>query len=118
MNEQVKGRTIIKTDSTEFGEYTWDPSLTNMTSLNLSYDHQTAQGTYMIRMEPGAVTEIHTHSRREEYLILEGDLIEPDGTILGPGDYVMFEPGTTHNSRSENGCLIFAVDFSWSDESV
>jgi len=43
----------------------------------------------------------------EEFLILEGDLVDPDGTTFGPGD----EAGTHHNSWTENGCLI-AV-FEW-----
>ena len=114
----MKGRKIIKTASEEFGEYTWNPELKNMTSLNLSYDHESGQGCYMMSMEPGAVTEIHTHERREEYLILEGDLIEPDGTVLGPGDFVIMEPGTRHNSRTETGCFILGIDYSWSKDSV
>ena len=116
MNEQVKGRRIIKTAQAEFGEYSWDPAIKDMSLLKLSYDHKSAQGSYMIRMQPGAETEFHVHKRREEYLIIEGDLIEPDGTVLGPGDVVIFEAGTKHNSKTENGCLIFAVEYSWSEQ--
>ena len=33
-----------------------------------------------MRMEPGAVTIAHDHAGMEEFLILEGDLVDSDGT--------------------------------------
>jgi hypothetical protein len=47
----------------------------------------------------------------EEFLVLEGDLVDSDGTTFGPGDFVSYEAGTHHNSWTEGGCLI-AV-FEW-----
>ena len=44
-------------------------------------------------------------------MVLEGHLIEDDGTVLGPGDYVCFEEGSRHNSRTEDGCLL--IVFEW-----
>ncbi len=115
MSNEEKGRTIVRTASTEFGTYHWQPEKQDISFLKLSYDAETQQGSYMMRMQPGAETEIHVHNRREEYFIIEGDLIEPDGTVLGPGDSVQFEVGTSHNSRTVKGCLIIAIDYSWSD---
>jgi len=63
-------------------------------------------------MEPGAETIRHVHRRREEFLILEGELIESDGRRLGPGDYTIYQPGTEHNSRTETGCLLIGIDYS------
>lgn len=111
MNEAVKGRQIIRTQNTAFGEYSWDPENTDISMLSLSYDHESGQGSYIMRMKPGAVTEIHTHEFNEEYFIIEGDLVEPDGAVLGPGDMVIFKPGTQHNSRTVNGCLLIAIDY-------
>jgi quercetin dioxygenase-like cupin family protein len=78
-------RKIVHTRSTPFGEYAWQPDRKDITFFALSYDHQHQQGSYIMRMEPGAETELHTHGFREEYIIIEGDLIDPDGTVLGPG---------------------------------
>ena len=111
----MNDRKIVRTSTTPFGTYVWQPERDDITFLGLSYNHDTGVGSYIMRMDPGAETELHTHKGREEYIIIEGDLIEPDGTVLGPGDVVLFGPGTTHNSRTENGCLIFAVDYSASD---
>ena len=87
------------------------PVQPEMSWLPISYDDASGQGTYAMRMDPGAVTIAHDHPGMEEFLILEGDLIDSDGTVFGPGDFVSYEPGTHHNSRTENGCLI-AV-FEW-----
>ena len=107
-------RRIIQTASTKFDIYDFDgPVQDDMSLLNLSHDRETGQGAYMIRMEPGAETIRHVHKRREEYLILEGDLVESDGTVLGPGDYVIYPPGSEHNSRTVNGCLLIGIDYSF-----
>jgi hypothetical protein len=47
----------------------------------------------------------------EEFLMLDGELVDDDGLVFRAGDFVSYEPGTRHNSRSERGCLI-AV-FEW-----
>ena len=65
----------------------------------------------MMRMQPGARTIPHIHQRNEEYIILEGSLIEDDGTVLKPGDHVIYPRGTAHNSRTEEGCLLLAIDW-------
>lgn len=116
MSDTNKSRVIIKTASTQFGPYDFEgPLQEDMSLLRLSYDEQSGQGAYMIKMEPGAQTIRHTHKRREEYLIIEGDLIEDDGTVLGPGDYVIYQPGSEHNSRTKNGCLLIGIDYSFTD---
>ncbi len=109
-------RRIIKTATTTFDQYDLDgPVQRDMSQLSLSYDRKSGQGAYMVRMEPGAETIKHIHRRREEYLIIEGDLVEADGTELGPGDYVIYPPGSEHNSRTVNGCLLIGIDFNFTE---
>ena len=106
-------RTIVRTRAKDFEAYDLDgPLQSDISLLKLSYDGQTREGSYMMRMQPGAQTIVHTHQRREEYIVLEGSLIEDDGTVLQPGDYVVYEPGTRHNSRTDEGCLLLAIDWS------
>jgi anti-sigma factor ChrR (cupin superfamily) len=106
------GRISVNAHTTPFLPYDMEgPVQPEMSWLPLSYDEQTGQGTYLMRMEPGAVTIAHDHAGMEEFLILEGDLVDSDGTIFGPGDFVSYDAGTHHNSWTENGCLI-AV-FEW-----
>ncbi len=105
-------RQIIDTNTAKYDIYDFGgPALEGVQQLDLSYDRTTGHGAYMIRMEPGTKTTAHVHTLREEYLILEGDVVESDGTVLGPGDYVIYEPGTEHNSRTVNGCLLIGFDY-------
>ncbi len=109
-------RTIIDTGNAEFKVYDLEgPVQEDMSFLPLSYDRETRRGAYIMRMQPGSQTITHTHRCREEFLILEGEVIEDDGTVYRAGDYVILEPGTRHNSRTETGCLL--IGFDWNPDS-
>jgi len=82
----------------------------NVHLLNISYDRDRATGWYVIRMAPGTASIPHEHAKHEEYLIIEGELIESDGTVLKKGDFVSYPPGSYHNSRTETGCLLIGHD--------
>ena len=64
------------------------------------------QGTYVLKMEPGAKSLPHKHTGFEEFLILDGELIDTDGKIFKKGDFISFEPGSKHSSHTINGCLV------------
>lgn len=83
-------------------EISWQP---------ISYRRDKGVGSYLIRMQPGAVVFQHTHPGFEDFVMLEGELVDSDGTVYKAGDFVSFEPGTRHSSRTHTGCLI-AV-FEW-----
>ena len=54
----------------------------------ISYDKSAGgQGTYVLKMDPGAKSLPHQHTGYEEFLILEGELIDPDGKIFKKGDF-------------------------------
>ena len=73
----------------------------------ISYNRENGgQGTYVLKMEPGAKSLPHEHTGFEEFLMLDGELIDPDGKIFKKGDFVTFEPGSTHSSHTKDGCLI------------
>lgn len=112
-HEDLKpGRRIIHTRTAPMGPYDYEgPVQPNMWSIDLSYDRTTRQGSYLLRMAPGTATIPHEHPFCEEYIILEGEVIESDGTVLKPGDYVIYEPGSHHNSRTETGCLVLGIDW-------
>lgn len=107
-----KGRKVINIRETPMVPYDMDgPLQHDMSLIELSYERDNRQGAYLIRMEPGAETIAHEHPFREEFIILEGELIESDGTILKTGDYVIYDAGTYHNSRTEKGCLLLGIDW-------
>ena len=72
----------------------------------ISYDKENGQGSYILKMDPGAKTIPHEHVNYEEFYMLEGELIDPDGKTFKKGNFVTFEPGSSHSSYTEKGCLI------------
>lgn len=106
------GRRVVHSRSVAFDTYDLEgPVQPEMSWLPLSFDRQAGQGCYLMRMQPGAVTIAHVHPGMEEFLVLEGELIDDDGAVFRSGDFVSYAAGTGHNSRTETGCLI-AV-FEW-----
>lgn len=105
-------RTIVNVYEAPFEAYDLEgPVQEDMSLLPISYDTETRRGIYVIRMEPGASTIPHDHECMEEFLILEGELIESDGTVLKKGDFISYRPGTRHSSRTETGCLLAGLDW-------
>ena len=51
----------------------------------------------------------HIHQGTEEFLMLEGELTDDDGTVFQAGDFVRFEPNSEHSSFSENGCTALVI---------
>jgi len=73
----------------------------------ISYDRKNGgQGSYLLKMDPGAKSLPHEHTNYEEFLILDGELIDPDNKVFKKGDFVTFEPGSQHSSYTKDGCLI------------
>lgn len=74
--------------------------------LQLDDSRELGTGFHVYRMPAGMTTRGHRHNGHEQFLILEGELHESDGTILHAGDLVFYRDGTEHNSYTPNGCLL------------
>ncbi len=48
----------------------------------------------------------HVYANREELLILEGEAIEDDGTVLKAGDWIVYGPKRFHGTRAVTGCVL------------
>ena len=72
----------------------------------ITFDEKTNFGTYISKLDPGTKTLPHKHTGNEEFLILEGELIDSDGTIFKKGDFISYQPNSSHSSFTEKGCLI------------
>ena len=73
----------------------------------ISYNRDNGgHGTYLLKMDPGAKSIPHVHAGFEEFLMMDGELTDPDGKIFKKGDFITFEPGSKHSSHSKNGCLV------------
>ena len=80
--------------------------ISGMSWHKITYNKKTGQGTYILKMDPGTTSKPHEHMDFEEFIMLDGELIDVDGEIFKKGDIVTFQPGSTHSSYTKNGCLI------------
>ncbi|MGB3146623.1 MAG: cupin domain-containing protein [Paracoccaceae bacterium] len=74
--------------------------------LQLDSDQPLGVGFHVYKMPAGMTTLGHRHNGHEQFLILEGELHESDGTILRAGDLVFYKDGSEHHSYTPNGCLL------------
>ena len=72
----------------------------------ISFDKETNFGTYISKLDPETKTLPHIHTGHEEFLVLEGELIDADGTIFKKNDFVSYQPNSSHSSYTKKGCVI------------
>ena len=87
-------------------EYTaWrneDGSYSRSSVLQLDDAHELGVGFHVYRMEPGEWSEPHEHTGTEQFLVLEGELVECDGTVYRKGDLVWLKKGhAAHLARAQ-----------------
>ncbi|MEA2779180.1 MAG: hypothetical protein QOK29_724 [Rhodospirillaceae bacterium] len=112
MSKESADREVVASETAVFLAYDLEgPVQPAITWLPMSYDRRLGQGSYLMRLEPGARTIAHDHPGYEDFIILDGELTDSDGRVFRKGDFVSFRPGSHHSSWSETGCLI-AV-FEW-----
>jgi len=103
-------RSVIETSDGDFHPYDrYGVVLPGMSWLPLSLNAEENLDLFLLRFEPGAQSYPHEHTAAEQFLIMEGTLIDCDGRVFKAGDFVRFEPGSTHHSASQNGCLILVI---------
>ena len=82
------------------GSMEWQP---------LSRNEASGYEAFALRIHPGSRSTPHEHTRGEEFLVLEGELVDCDGQVFRAGDFVRYEPGSMHWSHSPGGCLLLVV---------
>lgn len=112
MSDETAERQIVSVRTVGFLPYDLEgPLQPDIAWRPISYDRKRGEGSYLMRLQAGARTIPHEHQGFEDFMILEGELIDSDGRVLRQGDFISYRPGTRHNSWTETGCLI-AV-FEW-----
>ena len=74
----------------------------------VTFDRETGKGCFVIRFKPGGVSTPHEHHGMEEFYVLDGSVIDHDGTVYEKGDFVSLGPGVRHYSYSPDGVLVIA----------
>lgn len=73
----------------------------------LMEDRATGLLTALTRFAPGAILPDHEHTEIEQTYVLEGSLIDGEGTAKA-GQYVWRPAGSRHDAHSPDGCVVLS----------
>lgn len=100
-------RRVANIHEAEYTPFTYpDGEALGDSVLQLDDSQPLGVGFHVYRMPPGMTTRGHRHNGHEQFLILEGELVENDGTVYRKGDLVWLRDGTEHSSHTPDGCLL------------
>ena len=63
---------------------------------DISWSDEKNSGFFLVKFEPGGVSIPHEHLGYEEFVILEGELVDHDGWVYRAGDCVSLTAGSRH----------------------
>ena len=64
--------------------------------------------TARFRMAPGATLPLHRHCGIEQTFVLEGSLVDGDGSCSA-GNFVWRDIGSVHSAHAPDGCLAIGI---------
>ena len=64
--------------------------------------------TMLMKAEPGASADLHSHAEVEQVLLLEGHFSDGEASY-SPGDFIVRAPGAPHLTTSEDGALMLVI---------
>ena len=100
-------RVVVSAKTDGFGpDDRYGRRIEGLSWLPLRYDAATGVGSYLIRFAPGAASLPHEHGGVEEFVVLDGYLIDADGRRLEAGEVVSFAPGSRHHAQAPEGCTL------------
>ena len=104
-------RQVIDTGDDQFKPYDrYGEPVAGMSWIPLS--GELMNGSYecfLLRMQPGSRSNPHEHTGFEEFLVVDGEIVDCDGQVFNSGDYVRFQPGSKHSSHSPGGCTLLVI---------
>ena len=105
--DYINKRKITNSSNVQFKPFdNYGSVVPGMSWHKITYSQETGQGTYLLKMDPGTKSLSHEHTNYEEFIMLDGELVDPDNKIFKKGDIVTFEPSSSHSSHTKTGCLI------------
>ena len=72
------------------------------------YSNPEGPSSALLRYEPGATLDRHTHPGHEHILVLEGSQIDDAGEHVA-GTMIVHGPGTSHAIASPKGCVVLGI---------
>jgi anti-sigma factor ChrR (cupin superfamily) len=116
MSTQISERLSGKLEATKNGStyvdpkgMEWEKSQFEKIWRKVLYQNEAAgEMTVLLKWEPGAVLPFHKHPEIEQSWVLEGSFYDHDG-ICRAGEFVWRQPGSLHETKSDEGCILLAI---------
>jgi len=90
-------------------ELPWEPTkFPGVEAKTLLVEKDSGLLTVLLKMAPGACLPDHEHARIEQTFMIEGALVDEEGTCTA-GNFVWRPAGSRHEARTPNGGLMLAV---------
>ena len=106
-NLKMKKRLINKISKLKLKPFTrYGKPIPKLNWFPINFDKKTGYGSYFLKFKAGGKSYKHKHLGLEEFLVLKGSLKDSDNTIFKVGDFVTFQPGSSHFSSSRKGCSL------------
>lgn len=86
----------------------WEPTPYPGVLNKVLYAEPNGRRTVLTRFAPGARLPRHRHGGLEQSLVLEGSLVDDDGTCTA-GNFVWRRPGSIHSAWSPDGCVVLGI---------
>lgn len=106
-----KLRQVIGTRNRDFRPYDrYGEAIAGMSWIPLSGELLNGEfECFLLRMEAGARSKPHEHTGFEEFLVIDGELVDCDGEVYRGGDFVRLLPGSKHGSHTPAGCTLLVM---------
>jgi mannose-6-phosphate isomerase-like protein (cupin superfamily) len=100
-------RVVVNINGAQFRPFEADGrEVPGQTYLQLDDGFPQGCGFHIYRMAPGTSSQPHEHTCHEQFLVLDGEVIDNDGFVYRQGDFVLLKVGTQHSSRTETGATL------------
>ena len=107
MSNGLANRRVVSRADLDFRPYDrYGAPIPGMSWHPVTDERESGEASFFLKFEPGARSRPHEHVATEEFLMLEGELVDPDGRVFKAGDFVSYPPGSRHASHSPGGCVM------------
>lgn len=86
----------------------WEPTRFSGIAIKTLYRDPSGKLTTLTKMDRGAVLPRHRHVGLEQSYVLEGTLVDDDGSCTA-GNFVWRHPGSVHQAWTPDGCIVLGI---------
>ncbi|MDM9560843.1 cupin domain-containing protein [Bordetella petrii] len=86
----------------------WLPTAFEGIQMKILYQDDAGRSTILFKLAPGAVVPSHEHTALEMTYMLEGTLVDDEGSARA-GDFVWRPAGNRHIARAPDGAVFLSI---------